>query len=39
MTDHDMAGRPIHTFYGDINEMLDLSRNPRQYVTGFPGSR
>lgn len=34
--DHDGAGRPIRSIYGDIGAMLDLSRNPRQYVTGFP---
>ena len=32
----DSAGRLINEFAGDIGVMLDLSRNPRQYVTGFP---
>ena len=32
----DDAGRRFNRFYGDIGVMLDLSRNPRQYVTGFP---
>ena len=32
----DAAGRTFNRFHGDIGVMLDLSRNPRQYVTGFP---
>ncbi|HEY0339306.1 MAG TPA: hypothetical protein VGC34_00750, partial [Steroidobacteraceae bacterium] len=32
----DAGGRIINEFVGDIGVMLDLSRNPRQYVTGFP---
>lgn len=31
-----MSGRTTRKFYGDIGVMLDLSRNPRQFVTGFP---
>lgn len=31
-----MTGRMTRKFYGDIGVMLDLSRNQRQYVTGFP---
>ncbi len=30
------AGTLIRRFYGDIGVMLDLSRNQRRYVTGFP---
>ena len=35
----DAAGRLFNEFHGDIGVMLDLSRNPRQYVTGFPALR
>ena len=35
----DAAGRLFNEFHGDIGVMLDLSRNARQYVTGFPALR